>query len=168
VNHSEAVVLITENRGESLALQRGEDVNCVYDRTLKYFPSIYHIMSVQTDKLEQLGSDLGEAIAETPEYETFEETKAAVEADDEVQAQIAKFQDHRDTFMTARQAGTATQEMLDKVKSAQSELHNMSKMAAYLDAQKALQSKLEDINKAISDPLAVDFGGEAGGCCQDE
>jgi Uncharacterized conserved protein len=125
-------------------------------------------MSVQTDKLEELGNDLGEAIAETPAYQRFEETKAAVEADDEIQVQITEFQDRRDTFMSARQAGTATQEMLDEVKSAQSELHSMPKMAAYLDAQKALQSKLEDINKAISDPLAVDFGGEAGGCCQDE
>jgi Uncharacterized conserved protein len=125
-------------------------------------------MSVQTDKLEQLGSELGEAIADTTEYKRFEETKTAVEADDEIQSQITEFQNRREEFMSARQAGTATQEMLDEVKSAQSTLHDMPKMAAYLDAQKTLQSKLEDVNKAISDPLAVDFGGEAGGCCQDE
>ncbi|ERG94781.1 YlbF family regulator [Haloquadratum walsbyi] len=125
-------------------------------------------MSIQTDKLEQLGSELGEAIADTTEYKRFEETKTAVEADDEIQSQITEFQNRREEFMSARQAGTATQEMLDEVKSAQSALHDMPKMAAYLDAQKTLQSKLEDVNKAISDPLAVDFGGEAGGCCQDE
>lgn len=125
-------------------------------------------MSIQTDKLEQLGSELGEAIADTTEYKRFEETKTAVEADDEIQSQITEFQNRREEFMSARQAGTATQEMLDEVKSAQSTLHDMPKMAAYLDAQKTLQSKLEDVNKAISDPLAVDFGGEAGGCCQDE
>jgi len=40
-------------------------------------------------------------------------------------------------------------------------------MEEYLDAQEELQNKLEAVNKAISEPLAVDFGGEAGGCCQD-
>jgi cell fate (sporulation/competence/biofilm development) regulator YlbF (YheA/YmcA/DUF963 family) len=43
----------------------------------------------------------------------------------------------------------------------------MPKMATYLDAQEALQDRLESVNEAISEPLAVDFGGEAGGCCQD-
>jgi cell fate (sporulation/competence/biofilm development) regulator YlbF (YheA/YmcA/DUF963 family) len=40
-------------------------------------------------------------------------------------------------------------------------------MAEYLEAQAALQERLETVNEAISEPLAVDFGGEAGGCCQD-
>jgi cell fate (sporulation/competence/biofilm development) regulator YlbF (YheA/YmcA/DUF963 family) len=40
-------------------------------------------------------------------------------------------------------------------------------MAEYLDAQEELQDKLESVNMAISEELAVDFGGEAGGCCQD-
>jgi cell fate (sporulation/competence/biofilm development) regulator YlbF (YheA/YmcA/DUF963 family) len=40
-------------------------------------------------------------------------------------------------------------------------------MAEYLEAQSELQDRLESVNEAISDPLAVDFGGEAGGCCQD-
>jgi cell fate (sporulation/competence/biofilm development) regulator YlbF (YheA/YmcA/DUF963 family) len=124
-------------------------------------------MSVQTDRLEDLGRDLGEAIAETPEYEAFEEAKAAVEADDEVQSQIAEFHAVRDRYMQARGTGSASQELVREVQSAQEELHSMPKMAEYLDAQEALQDRLESINEAISEPLAVDFGGEAGGCCHD-
>ncbi|WP_049987652.1 YlbF family regulator [Halobellus rufus] len=124
-------------------------------------------MSVQTDRLEELGRELGEAIAETPEYEAFEETKAAVEADDDVQEQIAEFNERRDHFMHARQMGNATEENLQRVQEAQEELHSMPKMAAYLDAQEELTERLEAVNEAISDPLAVDFGGEAGGCCHD-
>ena len=124
-------------------------------------------MSVQTDRLETLGHDLGEAIAETPEYEAFEQAKAAVEADDEVQSQIAEFHAVRDRYMQARGTGGATQELVREVQSAQEELHSMPKMADYLDAQEALQERLESINEAISEPLAVDFGGEAGGCCHD-
>ena len=124
-------------------------------------------MSVQKDRLEELGRELGEAIAETPEYEAFEETKAAVEADDDVQEQIATFQERRDHYMHARQMGNATEENLRKVQEAQEELHSMPKMASYLDAQEELQERLEAVNEAISEPLAVDFGGEAGGCCHD-
>ncbi|MFB6090731.1 MAG: YlbF family regulator [Halobellus sp.] len=124
-------------------------------------------MSVQTDKLEELGRELGDAIAETPEYEAFEEAKAAVEADDDVQEQISEFRDLRDQYMHARQMGKASEESLQRVQEAQEELHAMPKMAEYIDAQEALQDRLESVNEAISEPLAVDFGGEAGGCCQD-
>jgi len=124
-------------------------------------------MSVQTEKLEELGRELGDAIAETPEYQAFEEAKAAVEADDEVQEQLSTFRDLRDQYMHARQMGGASEESLQKVQAAQQELHAMPTMAEYLDAQEALQDRLESVNEAISEPLAVDFGGEAGGCCQD-
>ncbi|MFB6092794.1 MAG: YlbF family regulator [Haloquadratum sp.] len=124
-------------------------------------------MSVQTDQLEEMGRELGEAIAETSEYEAFEEAKAAVEADDDVQEKISEFHELRDQYMQARQMGGASEEALQRVQSAQEELHAMPKMQAYLDAQEELQDRLEDLNEAISAPLAVDFGGEAGGCCHD-
>ena len=124
-------------------------------------------MSVETTSVEQLGRELGEAITELPEYETFEDAKAAVQADDEVQAAIAEFEQLRQEFMTARQTGRADQEQLEQVQQAQQELHSMPVMADYLDAQDELQERLKRVNEAISGPLAVDFGGEAGGCCQD-
>jgi cell fate (sporulation/competence/biofilm development) regulator YlbF (YheA/YmcA/DUF963 family) len=124
-------------------------------------------MSVETTNLERLGRELGTAIAETDEYERFEEAKAAVEADDEAQEHIREFNQLREEFMFARQTGNATQEGMQKLQTKQQELHDLPVMSEYLDAQSALQSRLETINEAISEPLAVDFGGEAGGCCQD-
>ena len=124
-------------------------------------------MSVETTSLEELGRDLGAAIAETDEYERFEEAKAAVEADDEAQERIREFNQLREEFMFARQTGNATQEGMQKLQEKQQNLHDLPVMADYLDAQSELQSRLESINQAISAPLAVDFGGEAGGCCQD-
>jgi cell fate (sporulation/competence/biofilm development) regulator YlbF (YheA/YmcA/DUF963 family) len=70
--------------------------------------------------------------------------------------------------MFARQAGQATQEDLEEVQQKQEALHSLPVMETFLDAQEDLQARLEDVNRAISEPLAVDFGGEAGGCCQDE
>ena len=124
-------------------------------------------MSVEQVSIEDLGRELGERIAETPEYERFEETRAAVQRDEEVQAAIDEFEQLRAEFMQARQTGQATNAELQRVQEAQDELHAMPVMSEYLDAQDELEGTLESVNEAISEPLAVDFGGEAGGCCQD-
>jgi cell fate (sporulation/competence/biofilm development) regulator YlbF (YheA/YmcA/DUF963 family) len=124
-------------------------------------------MSTQVSQLESMGRELGEAIADTPAYERFEEARAAVQDDDEAQEKIAEVERLRDEFVSARETGQATQEHVAKLQQAQNELHSMDVMVEYLNAQEALQSQLEDINRAISEPLSVDFGGEAGGCCQD-
>lgn len=115
----------------------------------------------------ELARQLGDAITDLPEYEQFEETQRRVQEDDEVQEKIDEFEGIRQDFMLARQTGQATQEDLKKVQDAQQELHEEPVMAEFLEAKDALQSRLEELNTLVSEPLAVDFGGEAGGCCQD-
>jgi len=124
-------------------------------------------MSVEQVSIEDLGRELGEQIAETPEYERFEAARAAVQRDEEVQSRIDEFEQLRAEFIQARQSGQATNDGLQRVQEAQDELHSMPVMSEYLDAQDELEDTLEAVNEAISEPLAVDFGGEAGGCCQD-
>ncbi|WP_248897186.1 YlbF family regulator [Haloplanus halobius] len=124
-------------------------------------------MSTTTSQLEELGTELGEAIAESPAYERFEEAKAAVENDADAQERIAEVERLRDEFVAAREAGEASQEHVSKLQQAQNELHGMPVMEEYLNAQEALQNQLEAVNRSISAPLDVDFGGEAGGCCHD-
>ena len=133
-------------------------------------------MSVETEaeaaatelsRVEELAGELGEAIAETPEYQRFEETKAAVEDDDEAQEKVKEFEQLRQEFMLARQTGEATQEDVQKVRQAQQELHGLPVMEEYLEAQSELESEMETVNAAISEPLAVDFGDQASGCCED-
>ncbi len=124
-------------------------------------------MSAQSVTLEDLGRELGEQIAETDVYDRYEAASEAVENDPEAQARISEFEQLRQEFMLAKQSESADREMLRKVQNAQNELHSLAVMEEYLDAQSELQSVLEDVNRAISEPLAVDFGGEAGGCCHD-
>lgn len=124
-------------------------------------------MSVEQASIEDLGRELGERIAQTPEYERFEAAREAVQRDEEVQAQIDEFEQLRAEFMQARQSGQATNADLHRVQDAQDELHSMPVMSEFLDAQDELSDTLQTVNEAISAPLAVDFGGEAGGCCQD-
>jgi cell fate (sporulation/competence/biofilm development) regulator YlbF (YheA/YmcA/DUF963 family) len=131
-------------------------------------------MSVESDAVaderpavESMGHELGEAIAELPEYEAFEAAREAVQADDEAQELIRAFEQQRQSFMLARQTGQADEEQLQEVQAAQEALHDLPVMAEFLAAQDELVDRLEDVNRAISAPLAIDFGGEAGGCCHD-
>jgi cell fate (sporulation/competence/biofilm development) regulator YlbF (YheA/YmcA/DUF963 family) len=114
-----------------------------------------------------LAAELGDAISDLPTYERFEEAKAAVEADEEAQERIREFEGLREEFMLARQTGDATNEDLRKLQQAQSELHDIPVMAEFLRARSELELELQELNEAISAPLAVDFGEKAGGCCQD-
>ncbi|MFB6095779.1 MAG: YlbF family regulator [Haloferacaceae archaeon] len=124
-------------------------------------------MSVETTHPEEIGRELGEQIAQIPEYEAFAAAKERVENDEPTQEKVQEFEQTREEFMVLRQTGNATQEDLQELQQLQEELHEMPLMAEYLEAQERLQERLTAINDAISDPLAVDFGGEAGGCCND-
>ncbi|GAA0284306.1 YlbF family regulator [Halobacterium noricense] len=120
-----------------------------------------------TTKADDIARQLGEAIEASPEYQRYEETKAAVEESEEVQQRISEFEDLRQEFMLARQTGDATQEDAKNVEDAQKRLHEHPVMAEYLDAQDELEAKFEFLNDLISEPLDVDFVGESGACCQD-
>ncbi|UPV73785.1 YlbF family regulator [Halorussus limi] len=123
--------------------------------------------ATELSRVEELAGELGEALAQTPEYQRFEETKEAVEQDDEAQEKVQEFEQLRQEFMLARQTGEATQEDIQKVREAQQELHSLPVMDEYLQAQEDLEEKMESVNQAISEPLAVDFGDQASGCCED-
>ena len=123
--------------------------------------------ATDTDSVEALARELGEAITEMPEYETFAEAKAAVEADEEAQEAIQEFEQIREEYMMARQTGKATQDDLRTLQQAQEDLHDIPVMSEFLQAQNDLELRLQALNEHISDPLDVDFGEKAGGCCQD-
>jgi len=120
-----------------------------------------------TADVDQLARELGDAIADLPVYRRFEEKKAAVEADEELQAEIREFEQTREEFMLARQAGEASRDDLRELQNAQQDLHEIPKMSAYLQAQSELELRLQALNETVSEPLGVDFGQKAGGCCED-
>ncbi|MFC4358893.1 YlbF family regulator [Halobium salinum] len=121
-----------------------------------------------SETLEGMGRELGAAIASSPVHERFVEAQAAVEDDDEAQALISEFEQERQAFTLARQNGSATQEDLRELQATQEELHSLPVMEEFLESKAELQGRLEAVNEAISEQLEVDFGGEAGGCCQDD
>ncbi len=119
------------------------------------------------ERPEELAGELGAAIADTAEYEKFVETKSTVEQSPDAQEAVREFERLRDEFMQARQMGEATQEDLKTLQGAQQQLHEVPEMAAFLEAQEALDARLERINETIATNLAIDFGDRIGSCCQD-
>ena len=115
----------------------------------------------------ELASELGDAIQGLDSYEAFARAKEAVESDETAQERIREFEQLREEFMMARQTGDATNEDLRELQQAQEELHGIPVMEEYVEAQGRLEAELEELNRTISAPLAVDFGEKAGGCCQD-
>lgn len=134
-------------------------------------------MSIETDVeakttdgaagVEEIAGDLGTAIANTAEHEAFEEARRAVQESEKAQAKIEEFEGKREQFMLARQSGSATQEDLQDLQRTQQELHAIPVMAEFLEAQNELEARLEAVNDVISAPLALDFGDNVGGCCND-
>ena len=131
-------------------------------------------MSIETDaasgvegRVEDVARSLGEKIVELPEYQRFLDAKAEVEADEEAQAQIQEFEGVREEFMLARRTGQATEQDLRELQEAQEQLHSLPVMSDFLQAQNELELRLQELNELVSDPLAIDFGEKAGGCCQD-
>jgi cell fate (sporulation/competence/biofilm development) regulator YlbF (YheA/YmcA/DUF963 family) len=122
---------------------------------------------VTDDSVESLASALGEAITDLPEYEAYQDAKAEVEADEQAQERIEEFEQIREEYMVARQTNQADQDDLRTLKKAQRELHELPVMEDYLQAQSELELRLQELNEIISEPLTVDFGEKAGGCCQD-
>ncbi len=127
-------------------------------------------MSVETTpetRTRELASELGEAIADLPAYEEFIEAKEAIQADPELQERMAEFEERREEFLMAREAGTASNDDLRELQAAQETLHDDPKMAAYLRAKSDIELRLQELDYIISEPLDVEFGETAGGCCQD-
>jgi cell fate (sporulation/competence/biofilm development) regulator YlbF (YheA/YmcA/DUF963 family) len=131
-------------------------------------------MSIETDSpatddesADTLARELGEAITQMPEYQTFAEAKKAVEADERAQEAIEEFEQIREEYMMARQTGQATEDDLRTLQQAQEDLHDIPVMSEFLQAQNDLELRLQALNEQVSEPLAVDFGEKAGGCCQD-
>jgi cell fate (sporulation/competence/biofilm development) regulator YlbF (YheA/YmcA/DUF963 family) len=131
-------------------------------------------MSIETDSavdadgsVEDLAHALGEAITDLPEYQRFLDAKADVEADENAQERIREFERIREEYMLARQTGRAGEEDLRELQQSQEELHSLPVMSDFLQAQNELELRLQALNETISEPLAVDFGEKAGGCCQD-
>ncbi len=121
----------------------------------------------RTDDVDELAARLGEAIADLPVYEEYLEAKEAVESDAELQEEIQAFERLREEFMMARQAGEATNDDLRELQRTQQELHEKPKMSEFLQTQSEVELRLQELNERVSEPLEVDFGQTAGGCCED-
>lgn len=116
---------------------------------------------------ERLATALGEAITDLPEYQAYLDAKADVEADEQARERIEEFEQVRQEYMLARQTNRAEESDRRALRDAKQRLHALPVMKTYLRKQAALETRLGELDDLISEPLTVEFGQQAGGCCQD-
>lgn len=117
--------------------------------------------------VDELASVLGAAITDLEEYQAFQDARSGVSNSEAATEALAEFREIREEFLLARQTGDATETDLQRLQAARDDLEAVPVMAEFLAAQSALEERLAALNEAISEPLAVDFGERAGGCCQE-
>ncbi|WP_254533293.1 YlbF family regulator [Natrinema gelatinilyticum] len=125
------------------------------------------ISGTEQSDVSSLASRLGAAIADMPEYQRFLETQMAVQNSEEAQQKISEFEQAHESYMLSRQSGSVSQDQIQRLQNLQSELNSIPVMAEHLEAQAALEARLTELNDVISEPLSIDFGQKAGGCCED-
>jgi len=116
---------------------------------------------------DRLARELGDAITGLPEYQGYLDAKAAVESDQQAQERIEEFEQVREEYLVARQTNQAEDSDKQALTDAKRRLHALPVMKTYLRKQAALENRLQELDDLISQPLAVDFGEQAGSCCQD-
>lgn len=121
----------------------------------------------ETSDVDRLASQLGAAIAELPEHERYVGTKRAVENDETAQELIESFERTREAYLQGSQQGETNERKRRELEQAHRKLQSLPVMEDYLQAQSALERRLNRVNLAISEHLLVDFGEQTSGCCQD-
>ncbi|QSG14291.1 YlbF family regulator [Halapricum desulfuricans] len=116
---------------------------------------------------DRLARELGDAITSLPEYQAYLDAKSEVESDREAQERIEEFEQVREEYLVARQTNQAEDSDKQALTDAKRRLHALPVMKTYLRKQAALENRLQELDDLISQPLAVDFGEQAGSCCQD-
>ena len=116
---------------------------------------------------ERLATALGGGITDLPEYQAYLDAKTDVEADEQAQKRIEEFEQVREEYLLARQTNRADESDREALKDAKQRLHALPVMKSYLRKQAALETRLGELDDLISEPLTVEFGQQAGSCCQD-
>jgi len=116
--------------------------------------------------VKQTTHDFANALAETPQFQAFEQAAWQLRQDDKAQAALKAFRERQDSLK-----GLA---MLKAVSSQdQAELNRLSKdlftqpsMIAYTQAQAELVSLCQSIGSVLSQSIGIDFSAAtSSGCC---
>jgi len=113
--------------------------------------------------------EFGRAIRQSPEMESYERSRAAMNSDGEVQALLAELALRRQQYVARQKEGQLTLEDLSSLRRAQQEFQSHPKVKAARDDWQKVTTLIREANELVSAVLELDFGAlcapEWGGCC---
>ncbi len=119
-----------------------------------------------TDEVRAAAKAFAAALAETPEFQAFEEGAVAFKQDRAAQEAVRVFQEKQRSLQMMQQLGMLEQKELDELNRLRGAMMNQPSVRAYVDAQNELILLCQAAAKELSEAIGLDFASAcAPGCC---
>ena len=119
-----------------------------------------------TDEVRAAAKAFAAALAETPEFQAFEEGAVAFKQDRAAQEAVRVFQEKQRSLQMMQQLGLLEQKELDELNRLRDTMMNQPRVRAYVDAQNELTLLCQAAAKELSETVGLDFASAcAPGCC---
>ncbi len=106
------------------------------------------------------------ALAETPEFQAFEEAAVAFKGDQTARQAVRLFQEKQKSLQLMLQLGAVTPEELDELKQLRQAMMDQPSVRAYVESQEGLIRVCQTGAQEISQVIGIDFASAcARGCC---
>ncbi len=122
--------------------------------------------TILTDEVRTAAQSFAQALAETPEFEAFEEAATAFRQDGAAQQAVRLFQEKQRSLQMTQQLNMLTQDELDELKRLRQAMMEQPRVRAYVESQNALSLLCQAAALELSQVIDLDFARAcAPGCC---
>ena len=119
-----------------------------------------------TDQVQAATKAFAEALAGTPEFQTFEDAAVAFRQDRAAQQAVRLFQEKQRSLQMMQQLGMLKDDELAELKRMREAMVNHPRVRAYIEAQDELMLVCQAAARELSEAIGLDFAGAcAPGCC---
>lgn len=119
-----------------------------------------------TDEVRAATKAFAAALAETREWQDFEDAAVAFKHDRAAQEAVRLFQEKQRSLQMMQQLGLLEQQELDELNRLRDAMMNQPRVRAYVDAQNELTLLCQAASQELSAAIGLDFAGAcAPGCC---
>jgi cell fate (sporulation/competence/biofilm development) regulator YlbF (YheA/YmcA/DUF963 family) len=128
-------------------------------------PILNDIEVASPSVVKQAASDFANALAETPQFQAFEQAAWMLRQDEKAQAALKAFRDQQDSLKglaMLKAVSSKDQAELDRLKE---NLFSQPSMVAYTQAQAELVSLCQAVGGALSQSIGIDFSAATSSSC---
>ena len=122
--------------------------------------------TVLTDEVRAAAKSFAQVLAETHEFQVFEEAAVAFKQDRAAQEAVRLFQERQRSLVMMQQLNMLTQDELAELKRLRQAMMSEPSVRAYVESQNALTELFQAAAQELSQVIDLDFARAcAPGCC---